>query len=67
MTLEEAKKIGTIIGHADGACEICVETLIDYLNEAFPEFVWTMPSACEPDLSEGSLNPFIAVQVAKAA
>lgn len=40
MTLDEAEKIGRIIGTADGGCDTCISLLADQMNEAFPEFWW---------------------------
>jgi len=40
MTLDEAKKIAWIVGHADGGCAHCVSDLVALLDKAFPEFVW---------------------------
>jgi hypothetical protein len=40
MTLDEAKKIATIIVTADNGCQYCVDDLVKHLNSDFPEFKW---------------------------
>lgn len=40
MTLEEAQKIASIASTADSGCSVCVGSLCDALQEAFPEFNW---------------------------
>lgn len=40
MTLYEAKIIGRIVSSADSGCPSCIRSLLDQLNEAFPEFTW---------------------------
>ncbi len=42
MTVDEAQKIGSIVAEADDGCKACVGDLVILLNEAFPEFVWSM-------------------------
>lgn len=40
MTLDDAKKVGAIVGTADNGCSVCVDNLIQRLNVTFPQFVW---------------------------
>lgn len=42
MTLEEAKKVATIVGTADGGCSHCVGYLREKLAKTFPQFKWQM-------------------------
>jgi len=41
MTLDEAIKLGKIIGTADGGCSNCVGLLVELANKEFPEFNFT--------------------------
>ena len=41
MTLDEARKVAHVAGTADDGCPVCVGSMVDELNEAFPEFVWS--------------------------
>ncbi len=43
MTLAEAQKIAVIVANADGGCHACVESLVNMLIDAFPEFDWDCP------------------------
>ena len=40
MTLDEAKKVALMIGHADGGCGTCVSQLTKLAASLFPEFEW---------------------------
>ena len=42
MTDAEAQTITRIIGTADGGCSNCVGSLVEILNQKFPQFKWTM-------------------------
>ena len=39
-TLEEAKKVASIIETADNGCSVCVYYLVELANKIFPEFIW---------------------------
>ena len=41
MTIEEARKIAKVIQTADGWCPTCVQSLMDRMAYAFPDFSWT--------------------------
>lgn len=40
MNLQEAQAIASICGSADGGCTVCVRSLVELLQEFFPEFEW---------------------------
>lgn len=43
MTLKEAQTIAKIIDTADGGCCVCVRSLCEQMQEAFPMFTWSYP------------------------
>lgn len=56
MTLDDAKKVADVVSHADGGCPVCVQNLLDRLNETFPQFVWEYDEdeeACEVRVRRG--------------
>lgn len=40
MTLDEAAKVAGIVATADDHCVYCVQSLVELLNDNFPQFVW---------------------------
>lgn len=42
MTLEEAKKIASIVETAEGGCGGCINEAVKELNNKFPEYVWSV-------------------------
>lgn len=53
MTLEEAKKIASAIGNADGGCPYCVRDLCEEMATRFPEFVWSFDGEEIPSVESG--------------
>ena len=41
MTLEEAQKVASVLGGADGGCQNCVSGLAGDMEYYFPEYKWT--------------------------
>ena len=50
MTIEEAKKIAATCSTADGGCSYCIDSLREFLQNDFPEFLWTMNEDQEIDV-----------------
>ncbi|MFY0633633.1 MAG: hypothetical protein JXQ91_07470 [Vannielia sp.] len=42
MTLDDARKMCPIMATVDSGCSVCVEGIVDEMNEAFPSFRWTI-------------------------
>ena len=40
MNLDDARKVLAIIRTADGGCGVCVRSLLELCEDAFPELLW---------------------------
>lgn len=56
MTLDEAKTIAAICSTADNGCSVCVKDLCLQLNDAFPQYRWTIDDGSYPPVIIPSLS-----------